>query len=124
MSSHETPADERRRPCQAREPGRRRGPQSPSGPGALRVRFAAWMRWLHIYVSMFSMAVVLFFSVTGLTLNHPDWFGAGAERVVEAEGAVDRGWLGADVKKLEVVERLRKAHGVRGASGGFPGRRA
>ena len=28
------------------------------------------MRWLHIYVSMFGLAVVLFFSVTGLTLNH------------------------------------------------------
>ena len=38
------------------------------------------MRWLHIYLSMFSLAVVLFFSVTGITLNHPDWFFGGAER--------------------------------------------
>ena len=32
------------------------------------------MRWLHVYLSMISLAVVLFFSVTGITLNHPDWF--------------------------------------------------
>ncbi|RZL28742.1 MAG: peptidase, partial [Pedobacter sp.] len=32
-------------------------------------------RWLHIYLSMVSFAIVLFFSVTGLTLNHPTWFG-------------------------------------------------
>ena len=31
-------------------------------------------RWLHIYGSMASFAVVLFFAVTGLTLNHQDWF--------------------------------------------------
>ncbi len=38
----------------------------------LAVRTAAVMRWLHIYVSLFGLAAVLFFSVTGLTLNHPD----------------------------------------------------
>ena len=40
----------------------------------LNIRFAKLMRWLHIYVSMFGLAAVLFFSVTGITLNHPDWF--------------------------------------------------
>ena len=44
------------------------------------------MRWLHIYVSMFGLAAVLFFSVTGITLNHPDWFFGEAERQVQAEG--------------------------------------
>ena len=44
------------------------------------------MRWLHIYLSMFGLAAVLFFSVTGITLNHPDWFFGEAERRVEAEG--------------------------------------
>jgi hypothetical protein len=48
------------------------------------------MRWLHIYLSMFGLAAVLFFSVTGLTLNHPDWFGE-PERRVSARGQMARG---------------------------------
>ncbi len=90
------------------------------------------MRWLHIYMSMFSLAVVLFFSVTGITLNHPDWFYSAAEGHSEAEGQVnlkwlhrqgaaavpeagDRGGLVHDVAKLEVVEHLRATHKIRGA---------
>ncbi len=81
------------------------------------------MRWLHIYLSMFGLAAVLFFSVTGITLNHPDWFFEKAERSVQSEGRLDLKWLhddvpktsSRDVAKLEVVEHLRKAQGVRGA---------
>jgi hypothetical protein len=83
---------------------------------------------------MFSLAVVLFFSVTGLTLNHPDWFFGGAQRSVQAEGRVDRQWLhleapktipgedtdlSSQVAKLNVVEHLRKTHGIRGALADF-----
>jgi uncharacterized protein len=96
----------------------------------LAIKFASVAIWLHIYVSMFGLAVVLFFSVTGITLNHPDWFFEEAERSVEAGGGVDPKWLrlgisepspGNDadpsrqVAKLQVVEHLRKEHGVRGA---------
>ena len=83
----------------------------------LAVSFARWMRWLHIYLSMLGLAAVLFFGATGLTLNHPDWFFAGRERTVQAEGRVDPKWLGPpdEVARLEVVEHLRSAHGVRGA---------
>jgi hypothetical protein len=92
------------------------------------------MRWLHIYLSMFGLAAVLFFSVTGLTLNHPNWFFAGAERSVQAEGRLPTKWLHArsstasatddpdpsrDVDKLEIVEQLRKSHGIRGALAEF-----
>jgi hypothetical protein len=81
------------------------------------------MRWLHIYLSMFSLLAVLFFSATGLTLNHPDWFFGEAGRTVQAEGQVNTAWLragrGGDpttgIAKLEIVEHLRKAHAVRGA---------
>jgi hypothetical protein len=91
------------------------------------------MRWLHIYLSMFGLAAVLFFSATGLTLNHPDWFGE-AERRVSARGEMPARWLRLDVPagspageddesrrvaKLEVVEYLRKAHGVRGSVAEF-----
>jgi uncharacterized protein len=83
------------------------------------------MRWVHIYVSMFGLAVVLFFSVTGLTLNHPRWFFGGVERTSRADGRVDPRWLhagsdpAAGVAKLEVVEHLRKSPGVRGALAEF-----
>lgn len=84
------------------------------------------MRWLHIYLSMFGLAAVLFFSVTGLTLNHPDWFGE-AERRVSAQGTLTPDWVrpntsaseSSQVAKLEVVEYLRKTHGVRGALAEF-----
>jgi hypothetical protein len=101
----------------------------------LSIKFAKLMRWLHIYLSMFSLAVVLFFSVTGITLNHPDWFFSGAESSREAEGDVRSQWLhatasteggseaagGADrqVAKLEIVEHLRKTHSIHGALADF-----
>ncbi len=103
----------------------------------LKIRVVKLTLWLHIYVSMFGLAAVLFFSVTGITLNHPDWFFGGAERQVQAEGDLDRKWLhvgsaaadGSDsagepdrtkeVAKLEVVEHLRKTHGIRGALADF-----
>ncbi len=31
------------------------------------------LRWLHIYVSMTVLVVFVFFALTGITLNHPDW---------------------------------------------------
>ena len=37
---------------------------------AWRRRVAKATRWLHIYGSMLSLALVLFFAITGITLNH------------------------------------------------------
>ena len=102
----------------------------------LAIRFAKLMRWLHIYLSMFGLAAVLFFSATGITLNHPDWFFGEAERSVRSEGKIDSRWLHLEdpaaggspedpadlsrqVKKLEVVEFLRLTHGIRGAIAEF-----
>jgi hypothetical protein len=73
---------------------------------------------------MFGLAAVLFFSVTGLTLNHPDWFFVGAEATTQSEGRMALDWLRPDgpaeaVAKLEVVEHLRRTHGIRGALADF-----
>jgi uncharacterized protein len=105
-----------------------RASRTPTGGRPLRrklaIRTAALIRWLHIYLSMFGLAAVLFFSVTGITLNHPAWFYGEAERSVQAEGQMDLKWFSraapspgraVEVDKLEVVEHLRKTHGVRGA---------
>jgi len=83
-----------------------------------RKRTVTWSRWLHIYLSMGSFAILFFFALTGLTLNHQDWF-ANQQRTAVFKGAVDQGWVrppaGKEVGKLEIVERLRNAHEIRAA---------
>jgi hypothetical protein len=65
---------------------------------------------------MVSFAILFFFAATGLTLNHQDWF-AKQQRTMVYKGAVDRAWLGKDVAKLEIVEQLRRAHGIKAGLG-------
>ena len=88
---------------------------------------AIWNRWLHIYVSMFGCAAILFFSITGLTLNHSDWFFD--ESTKQVEGSINTEWLNLDaepptdwdeydysheVSRLEVAEHLRSEFNLRG----------
>lgn len=83
----------------------------------LEKKTATFSRWLHIYLSMISFVVVLFFSVTGLTLNHADWF-SGKEVQQNYKGYVPFAWVNvtdtAQIKKLEVVELFRKNYGIKG----------
>jgi uncharacterized protein len=87
-----------------------------------RRRIAKLTRWVHIYGSMVSLAIVLFFSVTGITLNHQEWF-AGQSVTSERQGSMNPAWLSATapggIDKLQVVEYLRSAAGVRGAVSEF-----
>jgi len=85
---------------------------------AWRRRVAKAARWLHIYGSMVSLALVLFFAITGITLNHQDWF-AGREVTSERHGAMTGSWLTGGVDKLQVVEYLRASAGIRGALADF-----
>ena len=87
----------------------------------LRRQTAIVSRWLHIYLSMVSFAIVLFFAVTGLTLNHTEWFG-NAEKTTRSTGEMPHEWLGqagAEPAKLEIVERLRSANKLHGAVSDF-----
>ena len=71
------------------------------------------LRWLHIYTSMVSLLVVLFFAATGVTLNHPDWLAG--ERTEELSGTLPATWKTAKgIDWLVVAEHLRAAHGVHG----------
>lgn len=81
--------------------------------------FAAAVRWLHIYLSLLGFSAILFFSLTGVTLNHPDWFGLDAPRHAERAGTLPATWLGTDVDKLAIAERLRATHHLRGAVADF-----
>ena len=98
-----------------------------------RLSLAFLLRWLHIYVSMLGFAVILFFSVTGITLNHPALFGVGDETTREYAGTLEQRVLlgasiqnavtshnsGSGIDRLGVVESLRNAHAVRGAVADF-----
>lgn len=58
--------------------------------------------------------IVLFFSITGLTLNHAEWSSSG---VVEKQvtGSMDVKWLdSAAPDKLNIAEKLRQDHSLRG----------
>ena len=64
---------------------------------------------------MFSLIVIAFFALTGITLNHPDWvFGAKeAKRVFKGtlpSGSFEKGKM----DWLHVVEQLRAEHSLRG----------
>ena len=89
---------------------------------ALKRQTASFSRWLHLYLSMLSFGVVLFFAVTGLTLNHADWFDGQAVET-KRPGILPAAWVStpdtARLKKLEVVELLRSKYGVKGAVSAF-----
>jgi hypothetical protein len=75
-------------------------------------RLAHWARWLHTYLSMLSFAILLFFALTGLTLNHADWFTEGKQRTVRFHGTVDSSLLhdsnapkGVDVARIATYLR-------------------
>lgn len=104
------------------------GPQIVPPPPARKPVNPAWKRktasvsrWLHIYLSMVSFAILFFFAVTGLTLNHQQWF-AKQQKTVQSKGTMNVQWLQTadkSVDKLQVVEYLRSRHKVGGAVGDF-----
>ncbi len=77
-------------------------------------RSASFMRWLHIYLSMVSFAALMFFAVTGITLNHPTWLGADRQATREAHGELNKEWLEGEPNKLEIAETLRSEQKLRG----------
>jgi len=83
---------------------------------------ATWTRWLHIYLSMFSFTSLLFFAVTGITLNHPDWFIRNSKPQTFSS-KVNSEWVkGNDtlsVNKLAVVEHLRNEYHIKAPVASF-----
>lgn len=47
--------------------------------------FLAFSRLIHIYVSMALLTLMIFFSITGITLNHPEWFASNKATVTDAD---------------------------------------
>jgi hypothetical protein len=88
----------------------------------LNRKTAMLIRWLHIYLSMISFALVLFFAVTGLTLNHADKF-TGELHTQQRKGKLDTAWTtGKDttrINRLAIVEQLRSTNGIHGSLNDF-----
>jgi hypothetical protein len=89
---------------------------------AWRRRLSALSRWLHIYLSMVSFALVFFFAITGLTLNHAEKFGDQVHTEQE-KGKLNPLWVNTPdtlkIAKLEIVEYLRNRHGIKAALSDF-----
>ena len=83
---------------------------------AFKRRLAKYARWLHIYASMTSFAIVFFFAVTGWTLNHADRL-SGREQRRKGTGAVDTKWTGsgAEAAKEDIADAIRRSSRVHGA---------
>ena len=83
---------------------------------------AGWSRWLHIYLSLFSFIALLFFAVTGITLNHTEWI-SNQQHSKTVQDSLRLDWVdgqdSASVDKLSVVEDIRKKHQVKGAVSEF-----
>ena len=77
-----------------------------------------WSRTFHIYLSMLGLLGILFFAVTGLMLNHPEWFGLAKPHVRRIEGTIPSALL-KEPDKLAIVEKLRHDFGVVGAVDSF-----
>lgn len=85
-------------------------------------KLAKLSRWLHIYLSMVSFTIVLFFSVTGLTLNHADYF-QGLTKTRQQKGKLPVEWVNvADtnrIARLSIAEYFRNRFAVKGAVNDF-----
>src|ERR1700736_5503222 len=85
-------------------------------------KIAQWSRWLHIYLSMVSFAILFFFALTGITLNHQDRF-LSQSKTSHYQGTMNIAWLnptpGKDAARLEIVRYLQKTHGVKAALSDF-----
>jgi hypothetical protein len=93
---------------------------------------AAWQRWsrvVHAYTSMAALLVVLFFGITGITLNHPDWTLGFETATSKVSGTLPAGSVSAsgEPQLLVISEHIRNEQNVRGTvaefgttpSGGF-----
>lgn len=81
-----------------------------------RWHWASVLRWLHTYVSLIGFATLLFFAVTGLTLNHAAWFEDGDERERSWSATVPRELLpeGGEPDEAVLAQWMRTELGLHG----------
>jgi hypothetical protein len=83
-----------------------------------KAQWNVWLRTVHTYTSMISLLIVLFFSVSGITLNHPEWTLGIREVKRTVSGTMSPGWIEqGKVNWLNVAEELRAAQSLKGRAG-------
>ena len=82
----------------------------------MRRAIAHWSRVLHTYLSMASFSILLFFAVTGVTLNHQGRM-VGEPKVTRFTGSMDAAWVGPsagqNVDQTRIVSQIRQSHGIK-----------
>jgi hypothetical protein len=100
-------------PTTAPSADRRRTGTGPRKSG--RATGQKWTRRLHSWLSTTSILVVLFFALTGITLNHPTWFGASTPRTQTVTGVLPASVvINGTADPLAVSEYLRVKSAVSG----------
>lgn len=80
---------------------------------------AHWSRWLHTYLSMVSFTILLFFAVTGITLNHQAAL-TGEVKPRRYTGVFEVSAVKApDARKDEIIAAIRSRHGIKAALSDF-----
>ena len=98
-------------PPPGRTPARARARPAKSA----RATVQKWVRRLHSWLSMTSLLIVLFFALTGVTLNHPTWLGASTPRSSTSTGVLPASTVGnGTADPLAISEYLRTNLGVTG----------
>lgn len=85
-----------------------------------------WVRLIHSFSAMFMLLSTLFFAVTGITLNHTDWFKADSrlnEQTYELHDALFRPETLEEIAAIEqgakTLSWLKFAHGIQGGRSSF-----
>ncbi len=80
-----------------------------------------WSRLIHVYTSMIALVLVLFFGITGVTLNHPDWAIGASSTGLTKTGTLPMSPTTSDGAPdyLAVSEYVRSEFGVSGTVEGY-----
>lgn len=88
--------------------------------GRWKRRSHHWFRWLHVYISMFSLLIMIFFGLTGITLNHPSWTFGDETSLETLRGSLpSTSVVDGEVELLAVSEYIRAEHDVKGEVSDF-----
>lgn len=63
---------------------------------------------------MLGFTTLMFFSFTGITLNHPTWLGGSEQVTKDFTGELETDLLSGEVQQLEIAETLRERHALKG----------
>jgi hypothetical protein len=94
------------------------GSDKAGSPVDRRVRLRQWSaktaRWLHLYLSMVSFGIILFFAATGLTLNHADWFSSSV-RTRQVSAKLNAALLAGQPDTAAIVSTVKTQQHLHGA---------